>query len=163
MVPFNPGIIRYSRALTILFVLFISLPNSSRLFWSSASVTRASRHFSDSWAVRSSQEDVSRHQLVEMYTEMIGSYFNTKKLILKDHYIELRFEDLINDPLSELKKIYQQFNILTFEKDLPKFRTFLSQTKKHSNNRYEISDQTVNLVNEHLLEIVKKWNYEVKQ
>ena len=86
--------------------------------------------------LQSSQEDVSRHQLVEMYTEMIGSYFNTKKLILKDHYIELRFEDLINDPLSELKKIYQQFNILTFEKDLPKFRTFLSQTKKHSNNRY---------------------------
>ena len=111
--------------------------------------------------LQSMDVEVSRKVLVDLYSEMIHHYYQTKDLIPAGNHIEIRFEDLIKGPLNELKKVYEQFDMKTYGEDLPLFKDYLEKNGKQPRGRYEISEQTIKLVNDNLLDLVKKWKYEV--
>ena len=53
---------------------------------------------------------------------------------------ELRYEDLLLDPLGELKKIYDRLEIDGFEDALPNMQTLLAKRASYQTNRHELSD-----------------------
>ncbi len=61
--------------------------------------------------------------MVEMYNRMYEKYFEEKKLIPKGNLVEVRYEDLKENPYDVIKKIYKELNIQGFEKNEEKLHT----------------------------------------
>jgi hypothetical protein len=107
-------------------------------------------------------EDITRNLIAQVYSEMVHYYEDNKHLIPSGNLVELRYEDLVNQPLDTVRRIYQQFGIHSLEKDLPEMKKYLEKSRELKRNHYGISAQMISLVNEHLMDIIKQWNYEVK-
>jgi hypothetical protein len=107
-------------------------------------------------------KDLSHNLVAKLYADMVHFYEGSKKLIPPGNLVEIKYEDLARDPLAAIQGIYQQFNLESFGKDVPRMRSYLEKSRELRKNHYEISAHTVELVNQYLMDILKKWNYEVK-
>jgi hypothetical protein len=112
--------------------------------------------------LQSSDEDLTRSLITKLYGDMIRKYHVSRNLIPPENLVEIRYEDVVADPVQSVKMIYDQFGLEGFEQDLPAINAYLERPRELSRNHYEISRRTIDLVNEHLNDLLKMWNYEAK-
>lgn len=76
--------------------------------------------------------------IIQSYRKIIQQYFATRQLIPDSQLYEVSFEQLIQDPFSNLKKVYEALQLDTFpEKEI---RAFLADYKIPKPGEYEKSD-----------------------
>jgi hypothetical protein len=112
--------------------------------------------------LQSSDEDLNRTLTARLYAEMLGHYYKTKDRIPAENLIEIRYEDMISDPGSIISTIYEQFGLKGFERQQPLIQDYLERSQGISVNHYDVSPRTVELVNQLLVDYLKRWKYEVK-
>ena len=66
----------------------------------------------DKLALQDVKEEVFEEQVIENYKRLMNSYFDQKKLIPKENLIDLKYEDLVSDPIKEVEKIYSKLKFL---------------------------------------------------
>jgi omega-hydroxy-beta-dihydromenaquinone-9 sulfotransferase len=67
-----------------------------------------------------------------------------------DNLCEVRYEDLIRDPLGAMRQIYEQLRLGQFECIRPRIEQYFAKRKDYQTNRYELSPQTA-------AEITRRW------
>lgn len=88
-----------------------------------------------------------RHENAEedvcvMYEHLFRVFETDRDLVRPERFHELRFEDLEQDPIGELRKIYSQFGYNGFDALETKLRERLESHRKFRKNRFEM-DETV--------------------
>ena len=63
-----------------------------------------------------------------------------KSLIPPGRFHELRYEDLVKDPVEAMRATFAAVNLDSFEAYLPKLKGYLEQTAGYETNKFEISD-----------------------
>jgi hypothetical protein len=111
--------------------------------------------------VQASNEELNLERHFRVFTDMFRRYFVEKSQIKPENLFEVRYEDFRKDPLSGLKDIYEHLNMDGFEEALPVFEEYLKEMSEYVQHSYEISDQTLELVNLHARDILEKLNYPV--
>jgi omega-hydroxy-beta-dihydromenaquinone-9 sulfotransferase len=62
-----------------------------------------------------------------------------KKLIRGGQFHELRYEDLIRDPVGQMRLLYDELALGEFDRALPRLRQFLKDNANYETNHYELS------------------------
>ncbi|MBD3192607.1 MAG: hypothetical protein GF308_18345 [Candidatus Heimdallarchaeota archaeon] len=101
-----------------------------------------------------------QQNILKIFKEMHEEYERSKESLPKNQLIEIRYEDLITEPLEELKRIYQQLKIDGFEENKKFFEQFISTQKDYKKNIHEISKTIISTVNNHWTNYFKKYLYE---
>ena len=73
--------------------------------------------------------------------------------------IHVRYQDLQNNPLETLKKIYSQLELSDFETDKPIFENYLSGIEDYRKNTYHYDADLIALVRERWGKYIKHWDY----
>jgi len=60
---------------------------------------------------------------------MMNSYFEQKEKIKKDKFVELKYEDLISNPIDQVNRIYSTLHLPGFEDVLPKMKKYLKNNQ----------------------------------
>jgi hypothetical protein len=79
-----------------------------------------------------------------------------KRLVDFDHFYELRYEDLVRDPVGQMANLYDHLGLDGFEELLPKLQARLADTADYRTNRYQLSD-------ERRAEITRRWGHVISQ
>ena len=79
-----------------------------------------------------------------------------RKLIDPARFYELRYEDLIQDPVGELAKLYGHLNLGGFEDYLPRLQAYLATIRGYETNRYQLRP-------EQRIEISRRWGTVIRQ
>jgi hypothetical protein len=79
-----------------------------------------------------------------------------KGLIDFDRFYELRYEDLVSDPVGEMSKMYDHLGLGGFDKMLPQLQAHLAGNADYRTNRYQISD-------EQRAEVTRRWGRVIRQ
>ena len=74
--------------------------------------------------------------------------------------VEIRFEDLEEDPMAQMLHIYQTLQLEGFEKSIPYFEAYLDSVRSYRKNVYQYSPRTVELVSKHWKPFMDRWGYE---
>jgi hypothetical protein len=77
-------------------------------------------------------------------------------LLDRGHFFELRYEDLVRDPVGQMRTLYGQLNLGGFETYLPRLEQYLAQTKGYETNRYDLSSET-------RAEITRRWGAVIRR
>jgi hypothetical protein len=72
---------------------------------------------------------------------MYAAFESDRSLIPPQHYYEVRYEDLVADPLGQMRAIYRQLELGDFEALLPALERYLSEQADYQTNRYDLSDE----------------------
>lgn len=109
-------------------------------------------------------QDVKNYDLtqsiLDRYNIMYESFFEDRKSLSAEQFIEIAFEDLQKNPFETMSRVYEQLNISGFDEFKPELAAYLEKTKNYQKNKYEELDENLQ---QRIYEAWKKsfveWNY----
>jgi hypothetical protein len=84
----------------------------------------------------------------------------SRRLISKDRFHELRYEDFLRDPANHLETIYRDLDLGDFEPARQPVEAYLSATKNYETNRYELASAERKLIAERWGHVIRRYGYE---
>jgi omega-hydroxy-beta-dihydromenaquinone-9 sulfotransferase len=90
------------------------------------------------------------------FNRLYESLEQDRGLVRPSRFYELRYEDLVQDPLGKMQALYKQLELGGFEEVLPRLREYVAQTAGYERNRYELTPEV-------RAEIERRWDRVIRQ
>ena len=113
----------------------------------------------DKLALQKGNEIEIEKQVIENYKRLMNSYFEQKKLIPKNNLIEIKYEDLVKNPVKQVKSIYRTLNLSGFDESLSGILKYLERKKDYKTNVYDIDEKIINHIKKEWDFTINKWGY----
>jgi hypothetical protein len=82
-----------------------------------------------------------------------------RPLMKPGQFHELRYEDLIKNPVAKLEQVYSALQLGAFEDALPRVEEYLRQNAGYETNRYTLSAAERALVEDHWGDVIRRYGY----
>jgi len=109
--------------------------------------------------LQNSSEEEIEHQVIQNYQRMMTSYFEQKKQIPAENLVEIKYEDLIKDPLAQVNHIYEQLKLPGLREALPEIQKYLKKQSEYKTNTYSIDKKIIEHVNNNWRFTIDRWRY----
>ncbi|HEV3203266.1 MAG TPA: sulfotransferase [Gemmataceae bacterium] len=83
-----------------------------------------------------------------------------KKLVDKSRFYELRYEDLIADPIHQMRALFDHLELGEFERVLPKLDDYLRSVEGYETNKYEITPEMRSKIAQRWGPVIRRYGYE---
>jgi len=93
------------------------------------------------------------------FTRLYEALERGKQLVGPARFYELRYEDLIADPVAQMQKMYEQLQLGDFEQARPGLEEYLAKTKGYETNRYQLSPELRALVRKRWAKVIAQYGY----
>jgi omega-hydroxy-beta-dihydromenaquinone-9 sulfotransferase len=98
-------------------------------------------------------------EVTQYFNKMIEVIREALSNMPKEKYIEIKYEDLVKDPLNGIQCIYEQLGIPFTEEYKVKLVSYLCEEKTYKANTYQLSEEEKKLIEEELEDYLKTYNY----
>jgi len=92
------------------------------------------------------QKPIEREEMeniiMDVYITLYEKYLAERSLIPNGNLVEVRYEDLIEQPLSELERIYNTLNLGGFEENKSTFKEYLAAQSSIETSKYKLDEET---------------------
>ena len=83
----------------------------------------------------------------------------TRSLVAPSRFCEVRYEDLIADPVGQVRAIYQQLDLGDVEPVLPALRRHVAEIAVHTPNRHELPPALLERITERWGHVIRRYGY----
>ena len=97
--------------------------------------------------------------LVDLYNGMFENYFKEKKLINNGNLAEVRYEDLITQPLKEVERIYRELDLPGFNENKERLEKYIKTQKNVRTCKYNIDEELKNKIYNYFKFTIDQWGY----
>jgi hypothetical protein len=91
---------------------------------------------------------------------MYDAYFEDRALFADNQIVELRYEDLVEDPKAQLREIYERLELGDFSRIEPALDAHLADVKNYRTNRHSMNDETRELIRREWRRYFEEYGYE---
>jgi hypothetical protein len=102
--------------------------------------------------------DITEYVL-STFERMYDSFEEDRTLLKENQYYEVRYEDLVADPVEQVRAMYQKLDLGDFEHVRPKLEAFLEAKKDYQTNRFEPPEEVRAIVGERWGEFARRYGY----
>jgi hypothetical protein len=74
-------------------------------------------------------------------------------------FFELRYEELIADPVAQMRKLYDHFQLGGFEQYLPRLQSYLATIKGYETNRYQLTAEERARIAQRWGPVIRRYGY----
>lgn len=113
----------------------------------------------DKLGLQEGSEQIIETQVTQNYIRLMTSFFEQQKLLPKDRFVEIRYEDLTRDPIGEIKHIYETLQLPGLDNALPAMQTYLDKKAQYKTNVYTIDAAILAHVEKHWRFTLDRWGY----
>jgi len=99
-------------------------------------------------------------RVLEFYVRLMRAYLADRSAIAPRRHVEVRFEDLEADPLSELRRIYEALDLPPFSEAEGDVRAYVNAVSDYRKNAYCFDNTVIEKVNKHWGFAFDQWGYE---
>jgi omega-hydroxy-beta-dihydromenaquinone-9 sulfotransferase len=98
-------------------------------------------------------------QVLNTFVAMHARLEETRKLIPAGRLVELRYEDLIRDPIAKLEMLYRELNLGEFEPAREQVETYVAGIKSYETNRHDLSPAERETVTKRWGHVIRRYGY----
>ena len=106
-------------------------------------------------------EDKLVKLVIYNYREIYKDYYKYKDLIPKNNLIEFGFEDFKKDPLAQIERVYENFDLDGLEVNRDAFKKYIKSQEGHKINQYKIKKELLKSIKKEFKQSFKEMNYEI--
>ncbi|HWB01225.1 MAG TPA: sulfotransferase, partial [Pirellulales bacterium] len=92
---------------------------------------------------------------------MYRKYEADRPRVPAENLCEVRYEDLVQDPIGQMDRIYSELKLGDFERARPALEAYVGATGDYQTNRYKISDRDRELVSTRWGHLMRRHGYDV--
>ena len=93
------------------------------------------------------------------YLHLFDTLQESRSLVSSSRFYELRYEDLVKDPLEQLRAVYQHLDLGDFERVVPRVEQYLRGTAGYTTNRYELTSEQRERVAQRWAHVIQRYGY----
>jgi hypothetical protein len=93
----------------------------------------------------------------ESFTHLYARLEQSKHLLAPNRFHEVRYEDLIADPVGRMRELYERLELGGFEELLPRLKGYLDASAGYKTNRYPDLDPALRA------EITRRWGHVIRR
>lgn len=97
---------------------------------------------------------------IRTYRRMAESYLQQRRSIPAGRLIEIRYEDLEQDKIGEMQRIYRALNLSGYDAFAPELEEYVASIADFQKNPSQISVPVIEMVNDHVPFLVSEYGYE---
>ncbi|MBD15500.1 MAG: sulfotransferase family protein [Planctomycetaceae bacterium] len=101
-------------------------------------------------------EEYVLDSLQRMYT----AYENDRELLEDNQVVELRYEDLVENPLDRLRQVYEHLDLGAFTRVEKAAQAYLAEVKNYRRNHYELSAEKRQVIQDRWKDYFERYGYE---
>ncbi|MEM8947020.1 MAG: sulfotransferase [Planctomycetota bacterium] len=79
--------------------------------------------------------------VLSSHQRMYEAFERDRQQLGEDQLVELHYEDLIEDPIEQLRRVYDQLDLGAFDRVESPLVTYLAQVKNYRRNSYDLTDE----------------------
>jgi hypothetical protein len=83
-----------------------------------------------------------------------------RKLVRPERFHELRYEDLIRDPIGEMEKLYDRLDLGNFDEYVPRLKEYLADNADYQTNHYELTPEQEANIERRWGSVIQRYGYE---
>jgi len=101
--------------------------------------------------------------VMNTFTHLYKRLEQTKRMLAPNRFHEIRYEDLIADPIGQMRELYDQLELEGFERLLPRLKAYLDATADYKPNRYaELNPSDLSEIERRWGNVIRRYGYEMK-
>jgi omega-hydroxy-beta-dihydromenaquinone-9 sulfotransferase len=100
-------------------------------------------------------------RVLKTFLRVYDKVEEAKSYVDFDRFYELRYEELVRDPVGQMGALYDHLGLGGFEKVLPRLQEYLAATKGYETNRYRLSDEQTAIVTERWGAAIRAYGYDI--
>jgi hypothetical protein len=93
------------------------------------------------------------------FLRMYKRYESDVKLLAPSQIHELKYEDLVRDPVGEMRKVYDKLGLGEFQVVQPKIEKYFAEHKDYATNKYDLTPDTHAAIEKRWGDYIRKWGY----
>jgi len=93
------------------------------------------------------------------FTEMYESLERDRALVDPARFFEVRYEDLVRDPIEQMRSLYEHLELGEFDNVLPKLRAYFANRKDYKTGTYQIDDALRDEIDRRWGPYMRKYGY----
>jgi omega-hydroxy-beta-dihydromenaquinone-9 sulfotransferase len=97
--------------------------------------------------------------VLDSLRRMYDAYLEDRELLDANQLIELRYEDLVDDPKGQLRTIYDRLELGDFARVEPALDAHLTEVRNYRTNRHSMNDETRELIRGEWLRYFDEFGY----
>ncbi|MGZ9112533.1 MAG: sulfotransferase family protein, partial [Rhodoplanes sp.] len=97
--------------------------------------------------------------ILKTYSRMMARLIEETEHLPQDEFIEIRYEKLVRNPLAEIERVYEAFDLAGFAIAKPAFESYLASVRTYKKNRYACSEKNLELVEREWGYYLDRWQY----
>ena len=98
--------------------------------------------------------------LRQNYVTMMRRYMRHRDAIPEGNLVEVRFEDILQDPLGEFERIYARLGLRNWARARAPMAAYLQTLAGYRQSRYRFDRETIDIVGRHWGFAAREWGYE---
>lgn len=98
--------------------------------------------------------------ILESYPRMMHRLLEDAAELPPGDFVEVAFDDLEEDPLATVRRIYDVLGLEGFDRAREPFRAYLRSVRDYEKNRYRFRPDELEAVERHWGEFLERWGYE---
>jgi hypothetical protein len=83
----------------------------------------------------------------------------SRKLFKPGRFHELRYEELVKDPVAEMEKVYAALELDGFDQARPRLEAYVRGTRDYETNKYAITDAQRVEIDRRWGDVIRKYGY----
>lgn len=96
----------------------------------------------------------------ETFNQMFRKYEETRGLIAPQRLYELKYEDLIADPVGQMRSLYERLELGGFDDVRPAIEAYFAERKEYRPNRYPQSETERAQIRRHWKDYFQRYGYD---
>jgi hypothetical protein len=97
--------------------------------------------------------------ILDMFARLTEDYEEDRHLIPESHLVELRYEDIVKDPVATMRGLYRRLDIPGFDQAEMPMREFLGGRNEHRVSRYELPEELKRKIIDRLKPYIDRFGY----
>src|SRR6185295_19726027 len=95
----------------------------------------------------------------DCFERMYAAFDQQRELIDPSRFYEVRYEDLVRDPVGQMRAIYEQFQLPGFADVQPKLEAYAADHRDYKTNRFELDPAVKDQINRRWGPYMRKYGY----
>ncbi len=96
------------------------------------------------------------------FSRMYEDFDEGCKLVPSGRLHQLKYEDLVQDPIGEMAKLYDRLRLSDFEMVVPRLKEYLDRNKGYETNKYDLTPETRAEIGRRWGERIRRFGYAVQ-
>ncbi len=98
-------------------------------------------------------------KVLSQFTHLYAKLEEGKKLLAPSRFHELKYEDLVADPVGQMRKLYEVLDLGGFEQLKPRLESYLAENSAYERNHFELTDAQRQVISHRWGEVIRRYGY----